>query len=208
MRQGGASRRVGAGIGLLVALLVGLSGSPGVGAAQSGPDALRPGDVVRLAISGEETLTGDYAVDASGSVSLPLIGTRSATTMPADRLRQEILDAYNAQFRNQSIQVTVLRRIRVLGAVQNPGLYHADPTMTVADIVALAGGPTEQGRLDQVRLVRDGREIEARLDSPVAMQLQSGDQILVPERSWFARNTTWVIGLAMSTVAIITRILY
>ena len=128
--------------------------------------------------------------------------------MPADRLRQEILDAYNAQFRNQSIQVTVLRRIRVLGAVQNPGLYHADPTMTVADIVALAGGPTEQGRLDQVRLVRDGREIEARLDSPVAMQLQSGDQILVPERSWFARNTTWVIGLAMSTVAIITRVLY
>lgn len=208
MKSGRASRRAGSRIGLLGALVIGLSGSAGAARAQTVPDALLPGDVVRLAITGEATLTGDYAVDASGSVSLPLIGTRSVTGVPADRLRQDILDAYNEQFRNQAIQVTMLRRIRVMGAVQNPGLYHADPTMTVADVVALAGGPTEQGRVDEVRLVRDGREMEARLDSAVAMQLQSGDQIVVPERSWFTRNTTWVIGLAMSTVAIITRVLY
>lgn len=207
MKSGRASGRVGSGVGLLVALGVALSGSSGV-RAQTVSDALLPGDVVRVAISGEATLTGDYAVDASGTVSLPLIGTRSVTGVPAERLRQDVLDAYNAQFRNQSIQVTVLRRIRVLGAVQNPGLYHADPTMTVADVVALAGGPTEQGRLDEARVVRNGQEMKARLDGAVGMQLESGDQILVPERSWFTRNTTWVIGLAMSTVAIITRILY
>jgi protein involved in polysaccharide export with SLBB domain len=117
VKSGRASGRVGSGVGLLVALGVALSGSSGV-RAQTVSDALLPGDVVRVAISGEATLTGDYAVDASGTVSLPLIGTRSVTGVPAERLRQDVLEAYNAQFRNQSIQVTVLRRIRVLGAVR------------------------------------------------------------------------------------------
>jgi hypothetical protein len=37
----------------------------------------------------------------------------------------------------------------------------------------------------------------------VATEVRSGDQITVPERSWFARNGQFVIGGALSAAAII-----
>ena len=166
--------------------------------------------MIRVAISAMPDMSGDYVVDESGQVSLPLIGTRSASGIPAGELRRQLLAEYNAQFRNQSIQVTFLRRVSVLGQVKTPGLYHADPTMSVGDVLALAGGPTEKGRPDEVRILRNGREIRTDVTSTETLppELQSGDQLYVPERSWFSRNGTYVIGISLGLVGIITRAIY
>lgn len=164
---------------------------------------LRPGDVIRLSVSRDTTMNGDYPVDETGQVALPMVDLQQTTGIPAEELKRRIIAAYEEQLRNQSIQVIVLRRVRVLGEVHQPGLYHVDPTMTLGDAIALAGGRTPAGERNEVEIRREGRTIEANLDEMAFAQLYSGDQLYVPERSWLARNATWVMGTTISTAVFI-----
>jgi protein involved in polysaccharide export with SLBB domain len=165
----------------------------GLSADSSG--ALRPGDVIRLRIWREPDLSGDFRVDEQGTVVFPKIGQKQVLGLQPDTLRSQLVRSYSVYLRNPAIEVTLLRRITILGGVRNPGLYPVDPTMTMADAFALAGGITPEGKSDQVELVRDNQRTlfkiskETRItDTPV----RSGDQLYVPTRSWLARNT-WVL---------------
>ena len=49
---------------------------------------------------------------------------------------------YDHRLVDGSEAVTFLRRVNVLGAVKEPGVYPVDETMTIANVLALAGGTT------------------------------------------------------------------
>jgi len=167
---------------------------------------LRPGDVVRLRIWREPDLSGDYPVDEQGVVVFPLIGPRTVTDISPDSLKRDLIEAYAVYLRHPSIDVVLLRRVNVLGAVARPGLYSVDPTMMVADVIALAGGTTPIGNPDEIQLVRDGRTITTRLSQRARLaelSIRSGDQFYVPERSWIARNSNIVAAAITATVSLI-----
>src|SRR5205823_84064 len=103
---------------------------------------IRPGDVIRLRIWREPDLSGDFPVDINGLVVFPKIGQVAAGSMTADSLKRRVVSAYEVYLRNPSIEMIFLRRINVLGAVKAPGLYPVDATMTLADVIAAAGGAT------------------------------------------------------------------
>jgi polysaccharide export outer membrane protein len=166
-------------------------------------DQLQPGDMVRVTLSREVDMSGDFLVDETGMVGLPLIGLREASNKAPAAFKRELVSAYNEQLRNQTIQVTFLRRVRVLGEVRTPGLYHADPTMTLGDVVALAGGATSTGKSGDISIVRDGEQFDVRLDSEVSHQVRSGDQILVPQKGWMERNRTFLVTVSISVTAIV-----
>lgn len=162
------------------------------------PNHIEPGDIIRLWIWREENMSGLYPVDSEGTIVLPRLGRWPVGGKEAALLKNELIDAYARYLRTPSIEVTFLRRINVGGAVQKPGVYHIDPTMTVRDVLLEAGGPTPLGRTDRVELIRDGDLIQARLrqDLPVVESpIRSGDQLYVPERNWFARNTNAAVGI-------------
>lgn len=200
MKKAPGSGTVGKSALLVVALAL---AAPSAAFGQGGE--LKPGDVVRLSISREENMSGDYPVDQAGQVALPLIGVINVQGVPADRLRQEILDGLQEQLRNQTISVMFLRRIRVLGEVKTPGLYHVDPTMTVIDAVALAGGPTDTGSLENVSILRGSTEIQVDLSEPVLQQVESGDQIVIGEKGWWTRNGKYVLGTATTVSVLLVR---
>lgn len=168
-------------------------------------DALLPGDVIRLRIWREPDLSGDFTVDENGFATLPRLGAAQVTRDPVDTVKARLLRAYQGYVLETTIEVIPLRRIRVTGAVRNPGLYTVDPTMTAADAIALAGGATPQGRRDRVDLIRGTSSIEARLSPEVgpALPLRSGDQLVVPERRWISRNPGIVIGAVSATASMI-----
>lgn len=175
-------------------------GAPAVAA-----DAPRPGDVIRLRVWREPELSGEFPIDESGEVVLPRLGPMRVTDDSPEALKDRIVEAYARFLTHSSIDVALLRRIQVLGAVRNPGLYPVDATMRVSDALALAGGATPEGRPDRVELVRDGERIEGglTLDAPLATtQLQSGDQLIVPERSWLQRNTGIVAAAMTASVSL------
>lgn len=194
-----------AGVTILTFLVLGetpvLLGQTGVEVDQP---PLAPGDVVRIRFWQEPALSGDYPVDETGRVALPFLGARHVTVWPAERVKRQLVDEYAEQLRDQPAQVTLLRRIRVLGEVRTPGLYHVDATMSLADVVAMAGGTAPNGRMDDIRIMREDEVVRKSLDQTAhATLLRSGDQVVVPRRNWLARNITFVLGAAVSTTAIV-----
>ncbi len=190
----------------LTAAMVLLAVSPGqaqLPLPDSGRGVLRPGDVVDLQIWREKDLTGRFDVDEHGAAVLPKIGRVQVAGVDPDSLKAQIVREYERYLRNPSITVTFLRRVTIMGSVEKPGVYPVDPTMTIADALALAGGAAPDGQRDRVQLFRAGQAVDTRLtqgtriaDSP----LRSGDQLYVPERSWLSRNTT-LVATAISSLA-------
>lgn len=193
-------------------LLAGLPTPSTAQADTAGAERPRPGDVLRLSVWREPELSGEFPIDESGEVVLPRLGPIQVTDETPEALKARIVEAYARFLTHTSIDVDLLRRIQVLGAVRNPGLYPVDATMRVSDALALAGGATSEGRPDRVELVRDGEKVEGRLtlDAPLAATpLRSGDQLIVPERTWLSRNTG-IIAAAMTAsvslfIALFTR---
>jgi protein involved in polysaccharide export with SLBB domain len=169
--------------------------------APSVDSALQPGDVVRLRIWMEPDLSGEFPVDNRGVVVLPRIGPVTVTSESAESLRDRLTAAYGEFLNHTSIDVVFLRRVQVLGAVRSPGLYQVDPTMNVSDVLALAGGATNQGKMDEVHLIRNGQRVAnlSPLTRVGASAIRSGDQLVVPEKNWIVRNPGIVIG-AVSAV--------
>lgn len=156
---------------------------------------LLPGDVIRLSIWNEPELTGDYSVDEAGVVVLPKIGVVAMEDRSPAELKAHILTELRRYLRNPSIDIVFLRRVNILGAVRQPGVYALDPTTTIAEALARAGGTSPEGKTDELEIHRGGqilmtdvRQLDRISDTP----LRSGDQLFVPERSWFSRNTAIV----------------
>jgi polysaccharide export outer membrane protein len=167
---------------------------------------VRPGDVIRLRIWREPEWSGEFPVDIDGSVIFPRVGRYDVVRDTPETLRERLLADYQQFLRNPSIEITVLRRVRIIGAVNEPGLHLVDPTITVADALAMAGGATPIGEPDKIRIIRDGVQIAVDIrqntrigDSPI----QSGDQILVPERSWVSRNAAVVAATITASVSLV-----
>src|SRR5690242_6024450 len=196
-----------------VSPLLAQSGAPAAPPASSSATptgVLLPGDVVRLRIWREPDLSGDFQVDEQGRVVLPKIGALSIKQMPAASLKTMLVEKYSTYLRDPAIVVIVLRRVNVLGAVKNLGLYPVDATMTVADVLALAGGVAPEGSPDKCELIRGGSRLDVKLtrrtkigDTP----LQSGDQLYVPQRSWIARNPGVVAGTLTAVAGIVVSLL-
>ena len=174
---------------------------------QSTAASIQPGDMIRVRIWREPDLSGEFMVDETGTVVLPRLGAMSVIGESVGSLRTKVTSAYEQFLAHSSVEVTLTRRLQVLGAVRNPGLYQVDPTMTIEDGLALAGGVTSEGNPDRIELLRHGEKVPFRLsrrtqinDSPI----RSGDQLYVPERSWVSRDPGIIIGvLSLATTALV-----
>jgi len=177
---------------------------------QNTPQLLRPGDVVRLNIWREPDMSGEYIVDEAGITIFPRVGEYRVLDDTPETLKARLLADYQQYLRNPSIEITVLRRVSIVGAVRNPGLHLVDPTVTLADALARAGGPTENADQDKLRIIRDGVQlaVDIRVDTRIAdSPLRSGDQIYVPLRSWITRNAG-LVAATMSAVVSLTIALF
>jgi len=170
---------------------------------QYSEDTLRPGDIVELTVWREPDFTGEFFVDENGIVVLPRLGPVDVLGRSPAELEVHIRTGYEQYLRNPSIEVTFLRRITVFGAVQEAGLYPVDPTMTISDALALAGGARPDGKLREIQLLRDGEVLTRKLTAGTRigdLPIRSGDQLFIPDRSWLERNATVFIGGLISAV--------
>ena len=169
-----------------------------------------PGDRVELAISQEDDLSGNFPVDQHFIVTLPLIGDIDVRGETERSLRDKVRDGLQDELRNPSIQVRVLKRVRVLGAVIAPGIFYVDVTMSVADVLALAGGRTPAAREGAVALRRDGEVMttDVFVDTVFSdLAVRTGDELLILERSWLDRNLAPVVTGISATVSVLLALL-
>jgi len=169
-----------------------------------------PGDHIELQIPLEEDLSGSFPVDQHFIVTLPLIGDINVRGETERSLRAKVREGLQEEIRNPSIQVRVLKRVRILGAVIAPGIFYVDLTMSVADVLALAGGRTPAAREGAVSLRRDGEVMtsDVFVDTLFSdLAVRTGDELLILERSWLNRNLGPVVTGISATVSVLIALL-
>ena len=172
---------------------------------------LRPGDAIRLAVKDEPDLSADYPVLSDGTVLLPLVGVVRVAGTDFGAVEQQVRAAFAREMTDPVLVLMPVVRVAVLGEVRVPGLYLLDGTFDVTEALARAGGLTPSGSMERIALLRDGRSERLRQDAdlPVPMvRVLPGDQLIVGRRSWFAENSTVLVGAGTSVlVAALTAIL-
>lgn len=178
--------------------------APVVAGAQGAmPGSVRPGDVLRIRVFREPEYSGEFAVSERGVVTLPRLGDVRVTEWPADSIRPRLTRSFATFLREAVVDLVILRRVAISGAVLKPGLYTVDPTMRLDDILALAGGPSSDGRRDEVELIRGDTHTRIQLRGAreeMPLHVNSGDRIRVPQRGWISRNT-WLVGSLIGAAA-------
>jgi polysaccharide export outer membrane protein len=148
---------------------------------------LDAGDKLRVVVYGQEGLTNTYAIDAGGSITMPLIGSVAARGRTPAGLAAEIAGKLRAGFiRDPSVAVEIeaYRPFFILGEVAAPGQYPYVPNMTVESAVAIAGGFSPRAQRDRVTVTHTDGSGTARYVVPPGTSISPGDTVLVGER-WF-----------------------
>jgi polysaccharide export outer membrane protein len=151
------------------------------------PYRLDAGDRLRVVVFGQEGLTNTYAIDAGGSITMPLIGAVGARGRTPAGLAAEI----SAKLRNGfirepsvAVEVETYRPFFILGEVAAPGQYPYVPNMTVESAVAIAGGFSPRAKRDSVTLTHTDNAGSSRTLVPLGTPINPGDTVLIGER-WF-----------------------
>ncbi len=178
---------------------------------------LRPGDGVRIIFYNiSDAISGDYFAQQDGYIQLPYIGLIQIFYRDFPEIRHQIITQYDSLYKNPEITVQPLYKISILGEVKNPGLYYVTGVEKILDIIALAGGETQDARLNKISFIHQGEKIKINSrtliekGSPVSeIGLTSGDQVLVP-RGWWVnlRNASVLISFAalvVTTAALVSR---
>ena len=148
---------------------------------------LDAGDKLRVVVYGQEGLTNSYAIDAGGSITMPLIGAVHARGRTPAGLAAEITAKLrNGYIREPSVAVEIesYRPFFILGEVAAPGQYPYVPNMSVESAVAIAGGFSPRARRDTVTLTHADGSGSMRVVVPLGTAISPGDTVLVGER-WF-----------------------
>ena len=148
---------------------------------------LDAGDRLRVVVYGQEGLTNTYAIDAGGSITMPLIGSVRARGRTTAGLAAEISTKLRAGFIREpsvAVEIEAYRPFFILGEVAAPGQYPYVPNMTVESAVAIAGGFSPRARRDSVTVTHTDAAGTARFVVPPGSPISPGDTVLVSER-WF-----------------------
>jgi polysaccharide export outer membrane protein len=147
---------------------------------------VRAGDKVRLTVWRSPEMSGEFIVDQDGAIQHPLLHDIrvGGLTFPA---AQQVVATKLAEYEaHPQFLLQPLFRVVVTGEVKQPNILYLPGGTSVAEAVALAGGPTDRGRLDRIHVFRHGTDTVLDLSGPraqvVDFALLSGDQIQVDRR--------------------------
>lgn len=143
---------------------------------------LGPGDKVRVTVYGESDLSGEYQIDGTGVVRLPLVGALRAAGFTAQALENEIGGALAQGYLKNprvNVEITVYRPFYIIGAVNKPGEYPYVDHMSALNAVAMAGGFTDTAKQSEVYVRHEGSAQEVEVPTDQMVELKPGDTIRV-----------------------------
>lgn len=151
-----------------------------------GPYTLGGGDVVRVIVYGDDSLSKSYKVDDTGTISFPLVGLVRVEGLTTSEAAGAIASALANGFMrspNVSAEIETYRPFFIQGAIKTGGQFPYVSGMTVRAAVSTAGGYADtanRSRATIYRKLQSGQMSKASvdLDSPI----YPGDTIVIAER--------------------------
>ena len=142
-------------------------------------------DKVRIIVFNEESLSGEFTVSDSGTLSLPLIGDVKATgRTPREVIRDieaKLADGYLREPR-VSMDVLTYRPFYIMGEVTKPGEYPYSNGLTALNAVARDEGFTYRANKRKVFIKRFGETTEQQYKLDPSVVVYPGDTVRIGER--------------------------
>ncbi len=154
-------------------------------------------DVLHVDVYGMAEATYDLHVTAEGVVRIPNVGVAQVNGLTIEQaesvIKKKLSSLYNSinsGRTNVSVTINKIRSVKVyiLGEVMNPGSYTLSSVSSVFNAMISCGGPSDNGSMRAIKLIRGGKEI-ATIDfyeflmkgvMPSDVTLQDQDVIQVP----------------------------
>jgi len=153
--------------------------------AASATPRFQGGEKVRITVFNEPTLSGDYNIDPSGDISLPLAGTIRAVGLTQPQFEAALARRFRSEYlKNPKVTVTILefRPIYVVGEVERQGELPFRSGLNALTAIALAGGQTYRANRDYVLIQHFGEVGMREYPQTSATLILPGDLLRVPER--------------------------
>ncbi|HWP46782.1 MAG TPA: polysaccharide biosynthesis/export family protein [Candidatus Limnocylindrales bacterium] len=171
-----------------------------------------PGDVFRLTVSGEESLSKTYTVSPEGLVTFPLLGDIRVEGLTVNQLDEKITELLARDYLvdpQVAVELVKLRsrKVNIIGAVRQPGSYELTGDSRVLSTLLSAGGPSSfDSELKILRLSQKDLEGKEGMEiiNPIVVNLrklfiqgdisqniplQDGDVLIVSENEKRSRAT-------------------
>jgi len=129
---------------------------------RQGEFVLGPSDELRITVWRNPDLSTDATVRPDGTITMPLIGDLPAAGRTTRMLRNEIMQRLKAYVKEGAVVTVALARVRsycftVAGRVDRVGLFTESRFVTVAEAIAMAGGPTRFADASHALVIRRDR---------------------------------------------------
>jgi protein involved in polysaccharide export with SLBB domain len=150
-----------------------------------GSPRLQAGEKIRVTVYGEASLSGDYQIDPSGYLSLPLAGTVKAAGLTQAELEQELAKKFRSEYLRSprvTVSITEFRPFYILGEIEKPGSYPYTSGLNVLSAIAIAGGTTYRGSRSTVLIQHPGESGMREYPLASSVPVLPGDIIRIPQR--------------------------
>ena len=148
---------------------------------------IAPMDTLTIKVFKSDDLSGDYAVDLAGHISLPLVGQLEAANLTTAELDQKLTEALGQKyFEHPDVSVAIKEStahvVTVDGAVTQAGQFPVNGTISLIQAVALAKGTTEDANARRVAIFRtiDGQRQAAAFDLTAIRRGEAADPKVYP----------------------------
>jgi polysaccharide biosynthesis/export protein len=164
--------------------------SPVESAAVTPEYQIGPGDELIVRVWGPIEIDAVVTVDRNGSIVLPKAGEFRVAGVQYRDLASHLKTALSRVYRNFDLSVTLGRlmpvTVYVVGEARRPGRFNLSSQSTLINAIFAVGGPSEQGSLRSVKLMRGDQVIAdldvyrfiAKGDRSGDMRLAAGDMIV------------------------------
>lgn len=146
---------------------------------------LGPGDRLRVIVFQEPDLSGEFEVDSTGQVALPLIEPIPAQGKTIREFQEAVVAKLSTGYLvNPRVSAEVLnyRPFYITGEVNRPGEYPYVAGMNILKAIAMAGGYTYRANTRRVFMTRVSGRDELVVEPSAQTVVLPGDFIRIPER--------------------------
>ena len=154
-----------------------------------------PDDVLNVVFWRDKEMSADVVVRPDGRITLPLVNDIVAVGLTPEQLRDRIKEEASKYVEDPSVTVIVRqinsRRVFITGMVGKPGAYPMTRTISVLQLISLAGGLNEYADAKNIMIMRteNGQQVALKFNYNDVrkgknlkqnIELRTGDTVVVP----------------------------
>jgi polysaccharide export outer membrane protein len=188
------------------------------GGVRAGSYRIQPGDLLQYRVWPNVELTGEFPVESSGLVYLPMLGAVQVGGKTLDEARSKLREMYSKMVQGSTepvVTITAQFAFSVTGGVAQPGIFDGHAGMTVFDAISRAGGYKTEATPKYVDVVHadgtttrletgDGSQV-ATGASLTSVLMQSQDRLVVPaaHKAFTTQNLYSAVQIALGLITVI-----